>query len=357
MKLLLYRFIFLFLPIIFLVSCYENNINEIGNPVITSLSNSKIFRGEELTIYGQNLREFPDSAAIFIDSFKVADVKSKNITKWNNSFITIKTDTNFRSGKLYLIINKDTTNKLLLTLDTMPNILMVTVDPIATFKMGSDLGSDDELPIHSISITKKLQVSTYEVTQSLWSLVMKNNPSDFKGDSLPVVNVNWDMAIQFCNEFSKIKNYLTCYSKDTSGKWQWVRDSGGYRLPTEAEWEYFARAKAENDYSGTGNVNDMGWYELNSGFNIHQVGLKGINAFGLYDVHGNAREWCWDFYDIAFYNNPEIKNDPTGPANGTSHVSRGGSAADASKFLRLTNRSYKDTLINFQGFRIVRNIK
>jgi sulfatase modifying factor 1 len=340
-------------------SCYENTIFEQGKPELEKISTSLVNLGDDLTIYGKNLGINPENAKIMIDSFLIANSKSATIQIWNNSFIKIKVDTNFKTGNLFIIIGKDTTKKLQITYNDIFKISLIQVFPVSSFKMGSNEGAEDEAPEHNVKLTKKLEVSTYEVTQKLWNKIMNYNPSSLLGDSLPVINVSWDSAIVFCNKLSLNNKYPVCYIYDNTKKtWIWANDSGGYRLPTEAEWEFFARANSTNEISGTGNIDDMAWYDMNSGFNTHKVGLKKPNTFGLYDVHGNAREWCWDYYQEDYYINSEL-NDPRGPETSKTklHVARGGSSIDAIKYHRLTSRSYKDTSISFNGLRLVRTIK
>jgi formylglycine-generating enzyme required for sulfatase activity len=138
--------------------------------------------------------------------------------------------------------------------------------------MGSENGLDGEKPVHKVRITKPFEIGKYEVTQEQWQAVMGNNPSHFKGADMPVEMVSW-------NEFQDFLIKLNA-KKD---------DGYIYRLPTEAEWEYACRAGSTGDLAG--GLDEMAWYDKNSGGKSHPVGQKKANAWGLHDMHGNVSEW------------------------------------------------------------------
>jgi len=188
--------------------------------------------------------------------------------------------------------------------------------PPGEFMMGSPAdekrrGVDE--PQHRVKITKGFYMGATEVTQAQWQKVMGNNPSYFEGDNLPVEQVSWDNAVDFCRKLSA-----------TEGK--------TYRLPTEAEWEYACRAGSTGPYAGNGKLDDMGWHGGNSGGKTHPVGTKQANAWGLYDMHGNVWEWCADWYGVDYYRQSPV-SDPEGPNQGAplrwapqgARVVRGGS--------------------------------
>ncbi len=157
-----------------------------------------------------------------------------------------------------------------------------TYIPSGNFKMGSpsnEFGHDNDMESQcQVRLSHAFLMQTTEVTQEQWEAVMGNNPSHFKGEAnLPVENVSWNDAIAFCQKLSQ-------------------RDGLTYRLPTEAEWEYACRAGRTGTYGGTGRLDDMGWYDANSDKKTHPVGQKQANAWGLYDMHGNVKEWCSDWY-------------------------------------------------------------
>ncbi|MBR4170954.1 MAG: SUMF1/EgtB/PvdO family nonheme iron enzyme [Kiritimatiellae bacterium] len=156
---------------------------------------------------------------------------------------------------------------------------------------------------HQVTLTKGFWMADALVTQEQWKSVMGNNPSHFKGENLPVEEVSWHDCQKF---IQKVNESLDC----------------GMRLPTEAEWEYACRARTTGDYGGTGELNEMGWYENNSEAKTHPVRSKSMNALGLYDMHGNVWEWCADW--SGDYPNGSV-TDPTGPSIGERRVNRGGS--------------------------------
>ena len=167
-------------------------------------------------------------------------------------------------------------------------------------------GSDKDETPHKVKLTKSFWLGRTEVTQGQWEAVMGNNPSKFKGDpNLPVEQVSWDDATEFCQKLSA-KGLLPA-------GWKFV-------LPTEAQWEYACRAGTTGDYAGK--LDEMAWYYTNSGNKTHAVGTKKANAWGLYDMHGNVWEWCAAWYG---YYPAGALTDPAGSNTGVSRVDRGGS--------------------------------
>ena len=160
-----------------------------------------------------------------------------------------------------------------------------------------------------------------EITQKQWQIIMGNNPSRFKGDNLPVEEVSWTDAVVFCNKLSEKEGLKPCYSYDGISnveKWKFLKEklwkwsdkkwkkfnesfvcdttANGYRLPTVEEWQYAAKDGQEFKYSGSDNLDEVGWYDKNSEEKTHPVAQKKPNGYGLYDMSGNVREWCWDSY-------------------------------------------------------------
>jgi formylglycine-generating enzyme required for sulfatase activity len=168
--------------------------------------------------------------------------------------------------------------------------------------------------------------------------------------------VTWFDAIEYCNRLSVREGLRPAYTISGSGDNRtvtWTRDADGYRLPTEAEWEYACRAGITRPYSSGSSVDSAGWYKDNSGETTHPVGQKKTNALGLYDMHGNVWEWCWDWYGLYA---DGTQADPTGAASGSSRMARGGSWFDNAQMLRSATRFFctpSHRLYNL-GFRLVR---
>jgi formylglycine-generating enzyme required for sulfatase activity len=224
-----------------------------------------------------------------------------------------------------------------------------------TFRMGSDNGENDEKPVHTVTV-KGFYMGKYEVTQKEWVEVMGNNPSNFKGDNLPVENISWNEAVEYCNKLS-IKEGLTPAYRGSGNNITCDFNAAGYRLPTEAEWEYGAKGGNKDyisyEYSGGNSVESVAWYTGNSGSRTHPVGTKQANSLGLYDMSGNVWEWCWDWY--GNYRN-EAQTNPAGASSGTTRVERGGSWGYGAAFVRSADRDYftpsnRDSNL---GFRLVR---
>ena len=239
-------------------------------------------------------------------------------------------------------------------------IKMVEI-PAGSFLMGSD-GASTLSPVHRVSLDA-FQMSATEITQAQFKSVMGYNPSYFtNNDNLPVEKASWFEAVIFCNKLSALAGLDSCYT--TTGEVDYFGQDhrkcdyskNGFRLPTEAEWEYACRAGTTTDYCTGDNESDLdhaGWYRKNCDHRTHQVAQKKPNAWGLYDMHGNVWEWCNDWY-YQNYNNSS-SNNPTGPESGHDHVLRGGSWPDNADYCFSANRcmirpSYKNFAI---GFRIV----
>ena len=222
--------------------------------------------------------------------------------------------------------------------DSITNSIGMTLKliPAGEFMMGSPDNDKDagieEKPQHRVRISKSFYLGVYEVTQAQYKAVMENNPSSFppngdgkdkvagqSTDQYPVEGVPWLDAVKFCNKLSVKEGRRPFYEIDD--KYVRVPDwnGPGYRLPTEAEWEYACRANASTPtrYSfgdDAAQLDEYGWFQFNSS-RAHPVGKKKPNGFGLHDMHGNVSEWCWDWYGEGYYKQSR-EDDPTGPAGG-----------------------------------------
>ncbi|MBN1423313.1 SUMF1/EgtB/PvdO family nonheme iron enzyme [Candidatus Fermentibacteria bacterium] len=223
-----------------------------------------------------------------------------------------------------------------------------------TFQMGSNDGDSDEKPVHSVTVSS-FSMGKYEVTQEQYQAVMGTNPSRFKGAKRPVEQVSWNDAVEFCKKLSDREGLTRCYSgSGSSVTCNW--GANGYRLPTEAEWEYACRAGTTGEYntgSGEAALGRAGWYSGNSSSQTHDVGGKQANAFGLYDTHGNVWEWCWDWY--GSYSSGS-QTDPKGASSGSFRVYRGGGWYGIARGCRSASRyGYgPGSRGNGLGFRLVR---
>ena len=215
--------------------------------------------------------------------------------------------------------------------------------PPGEFEMGCSPGDgacqEDEKPRHRVRITKEFEMCKYEVTQAQWEAVMGSNPSEFEGTGRPVESVSWNDVQEFL------------------GKLNERGDKYYYRLPTEAEWEYAARAG--NKGSGTQDPDAVGWYRDNSANRTHEVGQKEPNSFGLYDMQGNVWEWVedWYWYGENFYRyRDHLQTDPKGPSSGNRKVVRGGSWYSSARHMSFSDRGWFDLPTRFDvcGFRCVR---
>jgi len=278
-------------------------------------------------------------------------------TKYTNpSTITISVLTTIRA----IAVKPGWTDSETLVVEYAPAIKDMVWIKSGTFMMGSSSSEagheEDEAPQHQVTLTKGFYMGKYLVTQEQYEAVMGEgtNPSWFHGGSgrepaegedqarRPAEVVTWYAALVFCNKLSDAKGLTPAYSIDGStnpddwgtaptswdefSPWNAVEiepDSTGYRLPTEAQWEYACRAGTNTAYYTGDIIDDMtGWYADNSNHMTHQVGLKTVNGFGLYDMHGNVWEWCWDWYGSY---SSEAQTDPLGAISGSLRVARGGS--------------------------------
>lgn len=265
-----------------------------------------------------------------------------------------------------------------------------------TYDMGDHYneGWSDELPVHSVTVND-FQISKYEVTHAEFIAFLNNrnvtpegiyngnelidlNDNDcvieysddsfiFTGNEFvqsiecPVLEITWFGACEYSNWLCEVNNLPLCYEINT-GNVECDFNATGYRLPTEAEWEYAARGGInwtnEFRYSGCHNVSDLfdyAWYEYNLSLQVHPIGLKLPNQLGIHDMSGNVYEFCWDWFSSSYYEVSPTDN-PLGPQTGSYHVSRGGDWNDSADFVRSAARfsSYPYLTGGYLGFRIIR---
>ncbi len=253
-----------------------------------------------------------------------------------------------------------------------------------TFMMGSNNGDSDEKPVHSVTITEGFYMGKYEVTIGQYAafltatgkesgvdwenssspLSKKNGKYLLAGHKLsqswdqPMIEVSWYGAAMFCNYLSEKEGLQPVYSEN--GDWSANMDANGYRLPTEAEWEYACRAGTQTQFywgddSNYTDMDDYAWCGSNSNHQTHIVGQKSPNAWGLFDMSGSVWEWCTDWYDVSYYSNSP-NNDPVNMQSNYFRVLRGGGWNFYQKYCCSANR-YKDSpeiTSNNNGFRIAR---
>ena len=256
------------------------------------------------------------------------------------------------------------------TLEIEPIVPEMILVEAGSYEMGSTDGAADEQPVHTVHITRPFYFGTYEVTFEEYDrfcedVVGRNKPDDAgRGRGRrPVVGVDWDDAVAYCNWLSEKERLTPCYS----GKGRVTRcdfAASGYRLPTEAEWEYAARGgpvSQGHKYAGSDDADDVAWYDSNSDGYAHPVGEKQPNELGLYDMSGNRWEWCWDWYAEDYYASSP-SSDPTGPPPPSgakswelSRVRRGSAFGEGADHVRVAFRSYDDpSYPGGNGFRVAR---
>ena len=231
--------------------------------------------------------------------------------------------------------------------------------PGGHFSMG-DKSQVDAVP-HEVVVSSFL-IDKYLVTQEQFQKVMGKNPSRWKGERNPVEQLRWSDATAFCNKRSEMDRLQPCYDVKTG---HCNFQANGYRLPTEAEWEYACRSRTATAYffgDSAAKLGEYAWYDKNAGGHPQPVGRKLPNAWGLYDMCGNVWEWCNDFYKVDYYQESP-RQDPTGPASGDTKVLRGGAWRFSAESCRSgyrynENPGQADVCFGYDiyGFRCVRSL-
>ena len=226
--------------------------------------------------------------------------------------------------------------------------------------MGDPTGEVDETP-HEVQLDS-FAMDTYLVTQEEFERVTGEDPARWRGSRNPVEQVRWSDAVRYCNARSNARGFRSCYNLET---WECDFSADGYRLPTEAEWEYACRAATTTRYvfgKGPRKLKHYAWMEENSGGRTRPVGKKLPIPWGLYDMYGNVWEWCNDFYAVDYYAESPSAN-PRGPEEGDNKVLRGGCWKSPAEECRSSYRyneapGYTDICFGYDiyGFRCARSV-
>jgi formylglycine-generating enzyme required for sulfatase activity len=233
------------------------------------------------------------------------------------------------------------------------------------FEMGSEQGDIDEIPVHPVSIPD-FAIGQYEVTMTEYRQCVDDGGCDYPRvgaecnfnkegrETHPMNCVNWFEAVTYANWLSRKQGLPECYNLS---RWDFAPDCKGYRLPTEAEWEYAARGGKMSqgvNYSGSNNADEVAWYKITAGDRTRPVGQKKPNELGLYDMSGNVAEWIQDWYDPNYYKESPAGS-PHGPSQGTFRGMRGGGWFSKLSLCRSSGR-YKlepERFYDALGFRLV----
>src|SRR5437870_3268374 len=236
--------------------------------------------------------------------------------------------------------------------------------PGGEFMMGNDKGNADEAPAHKINVSAFL-IDKYEVTHEMFAKAQMPNPSHWQDNAnKPVERVRWRDAKQYCNERSVLEGLKPCYDEKTLD-WDCDYAANGYRLPTEAEWEYACRAGGNGpyDFGQSDKLRQFAWFAENGAERTHVVGEKKPNRWGIFDMYGNVSEWCEDVYSPTYYKEsaPVDPHGPASPGKDVKRVMRGGSWKASADMCRATFRQGQRTgdtdacfYTDYCGFRCVR---
>lgn len=351
----------------------------------TAISKSIEIKVGETTVIKENIPKAqgilkvisnPSGADVYIDGKLLGStpLNKKNIRSGNRLITIKKIGYVDKSQSVNITTTKQSTLRFDLSQDKRvgsTGILMIKVKA-GSFQMGSNSGGSDEKPLHSVIINKDYYIGKYEVTQKQWKAVTGSNPKYYISNNRPVTSVSWYDVIEFCNKLS-LKEGLTAAYSNSGNNIKKNRNANGYRLPTEAEWEFAARGgnfSRGYKYSGSNTLGRVGWFWENSGDKkltgdwdidkindnqgrTHDVGTTQGNELGIYDMSGNVWEWCWDWYGDY---SSSSQNDPQGGSTGSDRVKRGGGWSYDASFTRTAYRDYGNPNLgrSDMGFRLVR---
>ena len=243
--------------------------------------------------------------------------------------------------------------------------------PQGSFMKGANISDgeafDNEKPLLETTIKEPFKIGIYPVTQAFYFKIIHKKPSTTSNfiENYPVDNVSWDNAIEFCNRLSEYEGINPFY--ELGEKEVICKNNKGYRLPTEAEWEYACKAGTSTRYffgNTSENLHEYAWFKENSENKIHCIGLKKPNPFGLYDIIGNVWEWCFDYYvHKETYRDyaekwPKLSDDAVSIYINKTKVLKGGAFDMTARALRSSNRDVCGKSVRHLGnsFRIVKNI-
>jgi formylglycine-generating enzyme required for sulfatase activity len=343
-------------------------------PVITSLVPNVGWADDTVKIKGTNFGADKTKGTVTFSSGVVAT----QIISWIDTMIVVKVPQGTQSGPVTVMVNSFTSNAVAFTIPTAVSDLLAVAG--GSFQMGQSPGPIGQSPGHAVTIGP-FKIDKYEITYEKWTevrnwglthgytdLTSAQNGAAPVSANNPVTMVSWYQIMRWCNARSEKDGMTPVYYTSNSlttvyrtgvldvktDQVKWT--ANGYRLPTEAEWEFAARGgkTGTNVYSGSNTLGDVAWYHDNAGSRTHQVGTKSPNELGIYDMTGNVYEWCWDFYGEYATG---AQTDPKGPVTGTNHVVRGGSYIDYDYGCPLVTRysEYPSTSAPILGFRCVQH--
>jgi formylglycine-generating enzyme len=345
---------------------YNVTINPVstGNaPIIKAFDTNKPFVRSSFGIEGSNFGDGQNGNFVTINGILVT-----NISTWKDKKVVVEVPTGATSGDVIVYVNGLKSNAMYLEIQSDNILLEQVLIPGGEFMMGAD----DELsgfsnPKHKVIITRPFYISKYEISQGVWDEVSTISHNSYnKGPNNPVERVSWLNCCKFCNALSireKFKSVYTITGEEVAINW----DANGYRLPTEAEWELAARAGGEWRYGkgqdgANGVVSNIAWHNENSSNSTHEIGQKEPNLWGIHDMLGNVKEWCWDWFDAEYYTTSKDSIDPKGPnadSDGGKSL-RGGSYTEDKVKTTCSYRWGEQHTVQSEyyiGFRVVRNAR
>ena len=330
-------------------------------PVIESMSSTNLMPGQTVDLNGKNFGHSQGLSTVQIDGNVVS---RNNISLWTDKKVTLQVPSNLTPAvyKISVTVDNVQSNLFSFTIKEVVQPPAYFIETVLISKGNFMMGTDDDdmwaNPKHQVTLTKDFYMGKTEITQVLWKQATATYPDylpDDKGDNKPATVLSWLAVVQWCNNASTKDKLQQCYTIN-GDEVTCDFTKNGYRLPTEAEWEYACRAGTTGDASFSGNVQDYAWMGSNSGKHINDVAQKLPNPWGLYDMYGNAEEWVWDWLD-SFDDSPVT--DPTGPKTfeGNGKVVKGGSCNSTDSQMKSWFRQDfgAETRDRKIGFRVVRN--